>query len=445
MNPKIKIAAIFAVLLVLLALAPSALAVKDEEQQIEQAITDALSKESGNMELGSRAIQNSDSPKSSAAILLNKELVNINGVEYKKETYEMEVGSGDYDKISYIIFRRSDVGPTIVNVFLAPGDSMLGEYAFAYPFSESLVKKIIDGTITNKNLKFINLISRLTNGKVAVVVVDKVRAAYVPTGLSDYSFTSGWNLEAYEGDFRKIVADANARTGTRIYMTAGHSREGEMVQLHGEHPLGILLATIPLDIIGEYKPGSQGYKNSIATLKALDDYMAEGNYVADVSGLFDVLDLAQYYPDDLSPVPGFEGMTNMQAALYMLENTGSLPGPLTPVTGLADSWYIKAYCVGDLEKGLYYTDINKLFEIRNAGGFYPIIPLALEKQSMEKRTHGGIDESGLKVDFEHWKGLYISINAEDGFELDSYTKRLMHHGIFKEIPGGHLDLLEQIK
>lgn len=438
---KTKMVAAAIALLMLAVFMPTGSAEQTSEQQIEQVITEVLKKKPNNMIIG----VHSQSRVSSATTLLEEPtIINVDGVDYRKETYEIKVGSGEYDKTSYIIFKKSD--KPIINVFLVPGDGMLGEYAFAYPFSESLAKRIIDGTVENKNLKFINLISRLTNGRVSVVIVDKVRAAYVPAGLSDYSFTSSWGLETYESDFRKIVADANMRIGTQIYLTAGHSRGGEVIQLHGKHPSGILLATIPLDIIGEYELGSDGYQNSITTLRALNDYMADNNYMSDISGLFSVLDLAQYDPDGLSPIPGFEGMTNTQVAYYMLENTGTLPGPLTSVTGLADSWYLKAYCAGDLN-GLYYTDINRLFEIRNAGGFYPLVPLALEKQSLEKRTHGGIDGSGLKVNFKHWKNIYVSINAEDGFGPDEYTEKILpeHSSIFEVIPGGHLDLLELIK
>lgn len=446
MNKK---AAILIAMLMLSAVFASIVSAKEQtEEQIKQAIIEALKEAPNNAETRtSQNLQhNAGNLIPSAAILLEEPItINIDGVEYKKESYEMKVGSGDYDKTSYIIFTRSDRKP-VINAVLVPGDNMLGEYAFAYPFSDSLAKEIIDGTVKNKKFKFVNLLSKLTDGRVAVVVVDKVRAAYVPSGLSDYSFTKSWTLETYENDLEKIIADANARTGVRTYLTAGHSRGGETIQLFGKNPSGLLLATIPLDIVGEYAPGSEGYQNSISTLKALNDYTAEGNDAADISGLFSVLDLAQYYPNDPTPIPEFAGLTNMQVAWYMLENTGALPGPLTSVTGLSDSWYLKKYCAGDLANGLYYTDINKLFRIRDAGGLYPITPLALEKQSLEKRTHGGIDGTGLKIDFGHWRnGIYDSINAQDGFRLDGYTKTLMRNGVFEEIPGGHLDLLELIK
>lgn len=437
------ILAIMAIALLSLSAFTPALAVStvsNEEKQFKKEIIKAL--ESDDLTPETKEVSLTENLESGA--ILCEEIITIDGIEYKKEAYEIKVDSGDYDKTSYIIFRRNDREP-LINVFLVPGDNMLGEYAFAYPFSESLTKNIIDGTVANKDLEFINLISKLTDGKVGIVVVNKVRAAYVPAGLTDYSFTGNWNLKTYESDFEEIVADANARTGVEIYLTAGHSRGAEVIQLHGEHPLGILMATIPLDMVGEYRPGSQEYQNSLITLDALEDYMAEGNYVSDISGLFMVLNLAQYYPENPSPIPEFEGMTNMQVALFMLENTGILPGPLTSVTGLPDSWYLDAYCTGDLES-LYYTDINRLFEILNAGGFYPITPLAVEKQSMEKRTHGGIDGSGLSIDFESWKNLYISINAKSGFKLDKYTNTLIpsRFSIFKEIVGGHLDLLWQI-
>lgn len=433
-----------ATILVLLAIcailiAPFASANEQKEKKIEKAVEDALK----------RSMDMSIRDASMARIthiggtLTDDNPINVGGVEYKEEAYEIKLGNGLYDNNGYIIYRRDGVKP-LVNVFLFPGDSITGKYAFAYPFQSSFAREIIDGTVKNENLSFINRISKMTGGRVAVVVVDKVRTSYVPAGLPDYSFTSDWDLEMYNGDFREIVRDAIIKTGTPVHMAMGHSRGGEVIQLYGDDPIGIYVATVPLDSVGEYEPQSEGYLNSIATLKALNNYTAMGNYVADVSGLFDVLDLAQYYPDDPTPIPDFAGLTNMQVALYMLENIGTLPGPLTQETGLADSWYIKKYCAGDLG-GLYYTDINRIFEIRNAGGFYPILPLAVEKQGLEKRTHGGIDGTGLKVDFKHWDNLYASINAIEGFGPDPYTEEILpKNKMFSMVPGGHLDILWNI-
>lgn len=420
-------------------IAPFASANEQKENKIEKAVEDALEK-SNKATTQDVFIAHHVSTES---ILINEDIIESSNAKYDEQEYQIDLGSGEYDNTSYIIYKKNGVKP-IINIYLFPGDSITGKYEFAYPFDGSFAKEILDGTVRNENLAYLNSIAKITGGRVAVVVVDKVRAAYVPAGLTDYSFTQSWDLEMYNSDFKRIVSDASAKTGTDVHLAIGHSRGGEVVQLYGSDPQGIYISTGALDILGEYEPGSEGYENSIKTLNALNDYISQGNYVADASDLFTVLDLAQYYGSDPSPIPGFEGLTNMQVALYVFENIGTLPGPLTPVTGLPDSWYLKSYCVGDLN-GLYYTDMNRIFEIRNSGGFYPILPLAVEKQGLEKRTHGGADGSGLKIDFKHWDNYYVSVNAEDGFGPDSYTEKIISKlSSFSLVPGGHLDMIWMI-
>lgn len=381
------------------------------------------------------------------ATLVNETVINANGVDYKKETYEIKVGNGEHDKIEYVLVYKAGEKPNII-VDHIPGNNINGWESYAHNFPNSIVKKLIDGEIDEIENEYgisDKILSQLKDKKIGVAVFNKVRAAYVPAGLSDYSFMAYWGIETYVDDLEKIVEHTSEITGVKNHVVIGHSRGGEIAQGYADRKPKNLKGLIVLDAIGEYDPQSIEYQNAIKTLNALEDYTAKGNYASDMSGLLKVLWAAENYPNYPSPVPGFAGMTNMQVALWMLENTGKLPGPLTPETGLPDNWYITNYCAGNLA-GLYHTDINTLFEIMDAGGLYPIRPLALDRQGFEKRTHGGINQ-GYKVNFEEWKNdiFHVSVIAENGFHEDSYTESLLeklNKTEFVVLDGlGHLDIL----
>jgi len=159
-----------------------------------------------------------------------------------------------------------------------------------------------------------------------------LRWTFVPDTTTDFSFMKKWDTALHLKDIKCAVSIARVLRGVtgsglgQIFML-GHSRGGQFVYAYAnaetQFPtyLRDLKGIIPVDMVYKYSPEDEEQRQAaLANYQVLKSLYDAGIYYSDkAAGLKYIAVLAATASDEPSPV--VSGLTNWQAALFVLTST----------------------------------------------------------------------------------------------------------------------------
>lgn len=282
-----------------------------------------------------------------------------------KYTWILKVGPGEFDKIGVyrVIKERAPRVPIVAPkaVMMIHGDTTNFDNSF------------LGSTISNKVSVYQSLGIFLAKNNVDVWGVDR-RWTFVPDGMTDFSFMKNWNTALHVSDIRigvKIARITRGLTGSGSgkLLMLGHSRGAQFAYAYANGETQIpgfsrdLKGIIPVDMVYKFSPENQELRDA-----AYERYLAvkakydSGIYYSDEGAVMKYIAyLAATSPDDPSPI--IPGLTNKQAALFVLSATyATFEPPLKPyvpfyhyLAGIFDEFGIP--------QGLQFTNLDFTLDI----------------------------------------------------------------------------------
>jgi hypothetical protein len=251
-------------------------------------------------------------------------------------TYQVRVGQGAHDFITlHRVVREPTAGTplrTSKSVFLVHGD--------VWGFRNAFLASASSQTVDAKH----SIALFLAQHNVDVWGLDE-RWVHVPADTTDFSFMKDWNLGLHARDVGTGLALARAAraytgNGVEKMVLLGWSRGATVsyaylnaeTQLRPEYRQ--VSGFIPVDMAYKLAPDATAERNAACTAyAALARLQAAGQYEGGKLGVLlqnlGMLALAQ--PDEASPIPPLQGLTNRQGALlfggatYLLQNPAVIP------------------------------------------------------------------------------------------------------------------------
>ncbi len=214
-------------------------------------------------------------------------------------------------------------------------------------------------------------LERYLNENVMVAGIDyrETNIDYDPT--NNYAYMATMDLPQHTGDIETAIKLVQKKTGILDYELTGHSF-GVLVaadyaakhnsDTHLKKVTGIDMSG-PLDQIMEQELIQKEYDNYNATVSDL----SEGQTVSiEMLGFAQMIYAAQSDPSGDSGIPNQfvpgTSLTNSEAVLMLLIYTNQLPG---------NEIYIQGFLAGDMVNGLYYTPEKTIFAAGLQGTVFP--------------------------------------------------------------------------
>jgi pimeloyl-ACP methyl ester carboxylesterase len=250
-------------------------------------------------------------------------------------SFQLKVGAGEHDVIGVhrvIRERANGVAHRADHaLFLVHGD--------LWGFDEAFMSSTLSGAVPREQ----SLGVYLARKGVDVWGID-LRWRQVPADTTDFAFMKDWNIGTHVGDIAAAVGAARAvrsATGSGDGKVAllGWSRGGAIAYAYANEETRLpesqrqVGALIPFDIAYKLAPEHEAQRTAACTRYAAEKAALDaGVYVSPLGGGVKTFGLlAATSPDDLSPVPGFDGLTNRQTALLVGSATHLLFAPNPPV------------------------------------------------------------------------------------------------------------------
>lgn len=302
-------------------------------------------------------------------------------------------------------------------IYMLPGSGLNFESNFLTPINNN-----ISTFLSNKGYIIIGITPRENN-----IPIDDPNF--------DYSITRNWNLEFHTNDVNKVI-NLIQKIIPNNYEILGQSA-GALVALNYASKTNDkkLKAVRIIDIVGQYPESSQEFTYSQLSKDATETVMSQGTYVDNGFQNLKMLSIvARTNPSGDSGVPRYPlpGNFTYEGLLYFSSiNTNQLPGLLTPITGLPDSWNFKqgffagtyhfdqTNPLGD-KYNFTHTDVGTIYSALdsiNSG----IFPLA------EQRDFYALWSNSYPL---NWNGIKVPvywINTELGFGDASHSIGLLNN------------------
>lgn len=289
-----------------------------------------------------------------------------------KYTWILKVGPGEFDKIGVhrVIKERVPWVPIVAPkaVMMIHGDTTNFDNSF------------LGSTVSNKVSVYQSLGIFLAKNNVDIWGVDR-RWTFVPDYYpgTEYpycyvdgcTFMKNWNTALHVSDIKlgvKLARTVRGLTGSGFgkLLMLGHSRGAQFAYAYANDETQIpgfsrdLKGIIPVDMVYKFSPENQELRDA-----AYERYLAKydsGVYYSDEGAVMKYIAyLAATAPDDPSPI--IPGLTNKQAALFVLSATyATFEPPLKPyvpfyhyLAGIFDEFGIP--------QGLQFTNLNFTLDI----------------------------------------------------------------------------------
>ena len=289
-----------------------------------------------------------------------------------EHTFTLKVGAGERDVIRlHRVVRESANG-----VPHRPERAVLMVHGDIWGFDGAFLGSTLSSSVPREQSVGVYLAA---NG-VDVWGVD-LRWVQVPAGTTDFSFMENWNIQTHVGDIAAglgVARAVRAATGSGEGKMAllGWSRGGILAYAYANEETRLpeesrqVSALIPVDIAFKFGAAHEEQRAAACRRYASNKLQWDaGQRHSNLGVLVETLGrLAATSPHLPSPVPGFAGLTNEQAALLLMTSTHLLLMPNPPVP----FYHFNAgeFSLLGLPTGLQYTREPYLYDfLRTAAPF----------------------------------------------------------------------------
>lgn len=302
-------------------------------------------------------------------------------------SFTLKLGSGEHDvvKIHRVVREKSPGVPrkTTHALMMVHGD--------IWGFDAAFLGSTLSGNVPREQSIGVFLASR----GVDVWGID-LRWAQVPADTTDFTFMKDWNMGTHVGDIRVALGVARAVRGVTgsgfDKMTLlGWSRGGMLAYAYANEetrlPEGLrqVKALVPVDIAYKFNAEHEEQRAAACQRYNLNKQLLDAGQYHSPQGVgvqtFGLL--AASDPSGQSPIPGFPGLTNAQAALLVGSATHLLFAPFPPVPG----YHFNAgeFDASGLPTGLQFT---------REAYFYDYLQTAAPFQSFTEQVEGEAIQCG---------------------------------------------------
>jgi pimeloyl-ACP methyl ester carboxylesterase len=249
-------------------------------------------------------------------------------------SFQLKVGEGEHDTVGvHRVIRERANGVALRAdhaVFMVHGD--------LWGFDEAFMSSTLSGAVPREQ----SLGVYLARKGLDVWGID-LRWRQVPADTADFAFMKDWNIGTHVRDIAAAIGVARsvrAATGGGDGKVTlfGWSRGGAIAYAYANEETRLpeasrqVGALIPFDIAYKLNPEHEAQRQAACTRYAAEKAALDaGVYVSPLGGGVKTFGLlAATAPSEPSPVPGFEGLTNRQAALLVGSATHLLFAPNPP-------------------------------------------------------------------------------------------------------------------
>lgn len=299
-------------------------------------------------------------------------------------TFSLRVGAGGHDVIRlHRVVREEAPGvprATPRAFFMVHGD--------LWGFGGAFLGSTLSGSVPRDHSVGVYLASR----GVDVWGID-LRWVQVPAGTLDFTFMKDWNIQTH---VRDIAAGIGVARAVREATGSGHGK----VALLGWSRGGILAyayaseetrqpeqsrqvsALVPVDVAFKFSPEHEAQRAAACRRYVTNRLQLDaGQYQSSLGSVVENLGLlANASPQLPSPVPGFIGLPNSQAALLLATSTHLLFTPNPPVP----SYHFNAgeFNLLGLPTGLQYTREAYLYDFLQAAAPFQSFTEQVESEAI---------------------------------------------------------------
>lgn len=369
-------------------------------------------------------------------------------VEY---TFSLKVGAGEHDVIRlHRVVREARPGvPRAVphSVFMVHGDIWGFDGAFL-------------GSTLSANVPREQSIGVFLAGRGVDVWGVDLRWVQVPAGTADFGFMKNWDIRTHVGDLASAIGVARAvrgatGSGSGPVALLGWSRGGVLAYAYANAETQLpqesrqVGALIPVDVAFKFDPEHEEQRAAACRRYAASKLQYDaGQSHSPLGVLAQTLGLlAATEPNTPSPVPGFVGLTNEQAALLLTTSTHLLFAPNPPVPG----YHFNAgeFNLLGLPTGLQYTREAYLYDFLQTAAPYQSFAEQVETEAVwcgdiDTPHDDHLGEINVPVFYVGAEGGFGSYGVDTLGGLGSADKstRLvrLHSAAARAVEFGHADL-----
>jgi len=368
-----------------------------------------------------------------------------------KYSITLKAGPGEHDviKVNRVVREKSPGVPHQSDraVFMVHGD--------IWGFDAAFLGSTLSGNVPREQSIGVYLASQ----GVDVWGID-LRWTQVPADTTDFAFMKGWNLGTHVRDIGLglgVARAARAATGSGHGKVAllGWSRGGILAYAYAGAETRLpeqarqVSALVPVDIAPKLNPEHEEQRAAACRRYATSKLQLNaGQYHSNLGVLAQTLGLlAASSPQTPSPVPGFAGLTNEQAALMLMTSTHLLFAPNPPVPG----YHMTAgeFNAFGLPTGLQYAREAYVYDYLQAGSPFQSFTEQVESEAMmcgevDLPYDDNLGEITLPVLYVGAEGGFGNFGLDTltrlgGGDVSSHVVRL-HPAGARAVEFGHADL-----